>query len=643
MSDLLKLFKYSRIVKYSYLTVLALVLVSYTASYLAVSGIEEHHNEQKLMYATIPEILTKAEQSEEQVYMIALCELMEGHTTHSENNRQMITIEFERQANLWSQIYTLSGSLHLQKISDSTQTARISYRETIRQLLAKNIPGIDADQRILLAGSLSAKYSEMRKTSEDLRSLYQVKLASLHESEREHLAGHIAWYNVLVLITIPVLIYLGFVLRSVFRGLEMQNQKLTGEISERKKIQDELTIAKETAEEANRLKTAILANMSHELRTPMTGILGYAELILMEAPNDDICEMAERLKYSANRLMTTLNLIINLSRVESGRQVVIHTKEDLLEIIRLVCKKQNDFASGKSLYLTIKTDFIAVFCEIDRQMVFQIIENLVNNAIKYTEKGGVVVELSSEQITDNFHEVIIRVTDTGIGIKPEHINQIWEHFRQASEGYTRSYEGNGLGLTLSKKYTERLNGRISVTSTPGEGSTFELRFPALKENIVKRIVMRPVFKETDTGLQVNRKPLLLLVEDDQMCADLAARTVAQICRIDLAPDSVTALTLIKKHKYDIIIMDINLGFKSLDGITTTQLIRQIEGYQETPIICVTAFTMPGDKEAFLESGCTQYLAKPYTSEQLLAEIEAAMGIIKAQEQYQRSSRRIAKD
>lgn len=155
--------------------------------------------------------------------------------------------------------------------------------------------------------------------------------------------------------------------------------------------------------------------------------------------------------------------------------------------------------------------------------------------------------------------------------------------------------------------------------------------------------MRPVFKETDTGLQVNRKPLLLLVEDDQMCADLAARTVAQICRIDLAPDSVTALTLIKKHKYDIIIMDINLGFKSLDGITTTQLIRQIEGYQETPIICVTAFTMPGDKEAFLESGCTQYLAKPYTSEQLLAEIEAAMGIIKAQEQYQRSSRRIAKD
>ncbi len=383
---------------------------------------------------------------------------------------------------------------------------------------------------------------------------------------------------------------------------------LQEDITERKKNELELRIAKEKAEEMNRLKSVFLANMSHELRTPMIGILGYAETLYGELNDPALKEMAFTLLKSGNRLKETLNLILDLSRIEANKIDINLAILDIPQILKETVKLFQIAAIEKNLKLKLKVGNKNITSKLDKRMFVQIVENLINNAIKYTNRGNVTI--TARRKIENEKELSqIEIEDTGIGIPAENIEMIFEPFRQASEGYARSFEGTGLGLTVTKKFVELLDGEISVTSKLGVGSKFIVKFPSA-------VVYQP---EKDIYVNENKelymeekkeKPALLLVENDVPSIDIIKIYLQEKYLVDAAIDGLTALQMAEKKNYSAILMDIDLGF-GMNGLEVAQKLKKIPGYNEIPVLAVTAYAMLGDRERFLASGCTHYIAKPF--------------------------------
>jgi len=240
-----------------------------------------------------------------------------------------------------------------------------------------------------------------------------------------------------------------------------------------KRSVDELRTAKELAEEMNRLKTNFLSNMSHEIRTPINGILGLSQVIEMETENDDVRKYVRLQQQSGQRLLNTITSILNLSRIEARRDQLRLTSININKLIHECIAPLEGLANGKKLSLVFKPSAEQLHCLSDETMLYQVINNIVGNAIKFTEKGEVV-------ISTGFHEpsgAFIRVADTGIGISDDFLPRIFNSFEQESTGRGRSYEGSGLGLSISKKYIELLDGQITVSSRKNAGTTFEIKLP----------------------------------------------------------------------------------------------------------------------------------------------------------------------
>ncbi len=268
-------------------------------------------------------------------------------------------------------------------------------------------------------------------------------------------------------------------------------------ITERKKAEQELIDAKEKAEEMNRLKTNFLANMSHELRTPLVGILGYSEFLENELTDKELQQMAKIINSSGKRLHNTLNNILDISGIETRKQRVNLKKNDLIKYLIEQVKLFKAAAEGKGLLLNFETKEEILNAYIDEEMFISIINNLLSNAIKYTDTGSVTLIAKKEE--DN---AVIEVIDTGIGVPEDLNNLIFEPFRQVSEGYSRSFEGTGLGLTLVKKYTELMGGTIVLKNklkdissglptnmhSKAGGSSFVLTLP-INEKINKHLTI----------------------------------------------------------------------------------------------------------------------------------------------------------
>jgi hypothetical protein len=252
------------------------------------------------------------------------------------------------------------------------------------------------------------------------------------------------------------------------------------DVTEKKKILDELIIAKDMAEESNRLKSNFLANMSHELRTPLIGILGYSEAIREEANDETIAKMAEIIHKGGIRLLETLNLILNLSRIEAGRLELNKEVVDVELVLNEVIELFTEVATGKNLYIKKMFTASKTKTKTDRNILSNIFNNLVNNGIKYTKEGGITISVENK-VKDGGEWIAVSFRDTGIGISKENQKLIWEEFRQVSEGYSRVFEGNGLGLTVTKKFAEKLQGKISVQSEVGIGSVFTIEIPIEQE------------------------------------------------------------------------------------------------------------------------------------------------------------------
>ncbi len=265
------------------------------------------------------------------------------------------------------------------------------------------------------------------------------------------------------------------------KGMLVGSVGILTDITDRKAIEMELVKARDQAREMNNLKNTFLANMSHELRTPMISILGYSDMLKDMAPDKEIFEIAEIINNGAKRLTDTINLILDLSALEANQVKVQYSDVDIREVLTPEVNSYRKIAADRNLYLHYSEPKEPVVAAGDQRLLKQVFSNVLNNAIKYTVTGGVEVKIMNQK-----DDVLISFKDTGIGIKKEDFELIFQDFRQASEGLGRKYEGSGLGLSISKKFLEKLGGKIWLESTPGKGSTFFISIPKRRKEETKQ-------------------------------------------------------------------------------------------------------------------------------------------------------------
>lgn len=381
----------------------------------------------------------------------------------------------------------------------------------------------------------------------------------------------------------------------------------------------ELESARQTAETANLTKSQFLANISHELRTPMNGILGLTALTLESELTPEQRDNLETVIVSARSLLTLLNDLLDLARVEAGRMELERVEFNLPE---LMAETLRTFAfqarrKGIDIGLTISPDIPGRLVG-DPGRLRQILLNLVGNALKFTARGRVEIRAEGAAQLDQRVALLFTVSDTGIGIAPEKQKLIFEAFSQADTSTTRVYGGTGLGLAISQRLVEMIGGRIWVESEPGTGSRFH--FTAWFDQASSRGEMA-----ANSGQQTSRiaGPLrILLAEDNAINQKLAIRLLEKKGHtVVVAGDGKEALNRIEQQNFDLILMDVHMP--TMGGLEATAAIRDMEGRRggHIPILAMTASAMKGDRELCLAAGMDGYISKPIQAAELFRQIE----------------------
>lgn len=395
------------------------------------------------------------------------------------------------------------------------------------------------------------------------------------------------------------------------------------DITDRKKAEEELLHTRQKAEESDRLKTSLMANMSHEFRTPMNAILGFSALIASESNDPDIVFFAKKIHASGQRLMTTLKAILDLADLEGTKSKLKlqeiqpqHSLQSILQSFYPVAKEKNLF-----LITEFKDSIIAMA---DENLLQMILFNLIDNAVKFTLTGGITIETDLKKV-NNETWVLVHIKDTGIGIPREHFQTIFHEFKQLSEGYGRSYEGTGLGLTLAQRMASMIDGHITVESEVGLGSVFTVWLPAAVNN-AQRVAdktlsfQKKATEATTTVHEPKDLPLILIVEDNDDNAEIIKLYLKGKFKTERAADAYTAISMAAAQHFAGFLMDINLG-PGIDGLTAAKEIRKLDNNSEIPIVAITGYTMAGDQEKILAGGCSHYLGKPFSQQGLLELME----------------------
>lgn len=382
------------------------------------------------------------------------------------------------------------------------------------------------------------------------------------------------------------------------------------DISELKRTEEELIKAKEKAEESDRLKSAFLANMSHEIRTPMNGILGFTGLLKEpQLTGEEQQQYIKIIEQSGDRMLNTINDIINISKIESGQMEITLSVTNVNEQIEYIYSFFKPEVEQKGLQISFKNALPAkeAVIKTDREKIYGILTNLVKNAIKFTFAGS--IELGYEK-KGEFLEFYVK--DTGIAIPEERQEAIFDRFVQAHAGNRRAFQGAGLGLSISKAYVEMLGGKIRVESEEGKGSIFYFTIPynpQTENNSAKEI---PAAEK-----EIQIRPLkILIAEDDEKSEILITLTIKKIGKEILkARTGVEAVELCRGNPdLDLILMDIEMP--GMDGYEAARQIRQFN--KDIVILAQTAYAFPGEREKATAYGCNDYIAKPFNKSSLMA-------------------------
>lgn len=538
-------------------------------------------------------------------------------------NEVVRTIHFRPQsssAGYVMEVIELEPYLDTMRTTITTLVSMLEQREVYRKQ-QKTSEHFSADKEIgLYMKSVPPLFFRINENANRLFLESNIKLQKLEVQKAVEREKYRLFANIAIFLVILSVMVSGFLF---FRQVATSNRALRTAF-------DDMSAARDEAEQASRTKSQFLANMSHEIRTPMNAVLGLTELLLQTDLNEKQRHYAQTISRSGSSLLLLLNDILDLSRIEAGKLILEQADFDLRQSVDDIANLFRETARAKGISLALDID--AATPQVvrgDQLRLRQALVNLVGNAIKFTDHGQVT--LQTESIPGNTesqeHSFLVRfaIKDTGIGIDEENCSLIFKSFTQADESTTRKYGGTGLGLSVSRQLIDLMGGTLEVESSPGAGSIFFFTLPF-------RIPESPVpVKETtallaptsglpgaDTPEEAPR-PRVLVAEDNRVNLAIATEMLEILgYRVDTATDGAQALSAALNHSYNLILMDCQMP--ELDGYDATRRLRTAEadrGAKRTPVVALTGNAMKGDRELCLMAGMDDYLAKPFTMTKLL--------------------------
>lgn len=404
------------------------------------------------------------------------------------------------------------------------------------------------------------------------------------------------------------------------RNHPLEIEGVARDISTLIRTNDELRKAKDLAERSLKIKERFLANMSHEIRTPMNGIIGMLDLIGSTRLDKEQSEYLRTIKKSSETLLTILNDILDLSKIEAGKMEIrkrpVNIRGTFEKLYNLF--SQQAAINETKLEYKVAKDLPGYFL-LDETRLLQVLSNLTSNAIKFSKgRGKIHVNLSLQQKKGELHILKVKIKDSGIGISKEDLKKLFDTFSQVDNSMTKKFGGTGLGLAISKELTKSMGGDIGVYSTPGLGSTFWFTFeaeeidqPEDKPQTLSNEAIKKVFGK--------KMPYILLVDDNDVNRKVAGQILVKSgCKVDTAESGDEAIQMVQQNHYDLVFMDIQMPKK--DGVQVTREIKMLGLEDLPPIVAMTAYSMEEDRKKFMDNGLDDYISKPIQAKTIIQKV-----------------------